>query len=62
MSGRWTRIYDGDRWIDVYIDNWPVQIHGSLATPLPGSQKPVLLGPDGKPVTGPPRRRIGFGS
>lgn len=62
MSGKWTRIFVDGEWIDVYIDNWPEKIAGSLATTLGKDSKPVLLGPDGKPVVGPPRRRIGFGS
>lgn len=61
MSGRWTRIWDAERqlWLDVYLE-LPTQIVTGTATAASGP-RPVLLGPDGKPIRPAPQRRVGFG-
>jgi hypothetical protein len=60
--GQWTRIWDegSQTWADVFIADWPQIIQRGAASPLPPEKKPTLLGPDGKPLSDPPRRRIGF--
>jgi len=60
VSGKWIRLWDGQKWIDAYVEGWAPLI-GGVATTLPKDVKPTLLGPSGKPIDGPPKRRIGFG-
>lgn len=61
MSGKWTRIYEGDAWRDVYIEDWPATLRVGTAGTLPPEKAKVILGPDGKPARDvPPARRVGF--
>lgn len=59
MSGRWIRLWDGNKWIDAYVEGWAPLI-GGVATTLPKDAKPTLLDQLGKPIEK-PKRRIGFG-
>ena len=62
MSGQWTRLWDAERgiWVDVWID-LPIPLVIGRGSAVNGAARPILLGPDGRPVRSKPLRRIGFG-
>jgi hypothetical protein len=62
MSGKWVQAENGrDEKLDVYV--WvetPEPSSGTLTISSPQTEPVELLGPDGRPLRRPERRRIGF--
>jgi hypothetical protein len=63
MAGKWMTIWDDHSqcWREVWFDDWPeADSLGSVT--VTGNEKKdiVILGSDGKPLTKPPGRRVGF--